>query len=223
MSRRFPAPRLGPPGDRIELSESTSHHVLVVCLTPRGTPLRIFADGGECDDVLVEGQDGQAVVEVTSARREIPSTGERVLLVGLPKRPAWERILRMGTELGVTRFAPFHARHSIARGHKVARWQKICDEAARQSERATSARVDAPRTLAELLESPLPAHRVVASPRAAMPPQPAGDVALLVGPEGGLHADELALAEASGFLPVSLGPTVLRADTAVVAALARLS
>ncbi|MCP4804086.1 MAG: 16S rRNA (uracil(1498)-N(3))-methyltransferase [Proteobacteria bacterium] len=223
MSRRFLAPRLGSLGDHIALDAATSHHVLTVCLTPRGTPVRLFFAGQECDGVLVDGTDGVAVVEVTSAPRLVPTGGERMLLIGLPKKPAWERILRMGTELGVTRFAPFHARHSIAKGDKLERWARICEEAARQCERANVPRIEAPRPLASWLAEDLPETRLVCSPRATEPLGPTGDAVLLVGPEGGLHDDEVALAIEHGFHTVSLGSTVLRADTAVVAALARLS
>lgn len=223
MSRRFPAPHLPDLGQRVALDPATSHHVLVVCLTPRGTPVRLFCNGRECDGVLAEGADGLAVVESTSLPRPLPDLGRRVLVIGLPKRPAWERILRMGTELGVTEFRPFHARRSISKGEKLDRWQRICDDAARQSERGQPPTVHRCADLAAILGLELPDHRVVCVPGSPTPLGAGGDAALLIGPEGGLDASELERAEAAGFLPVGLCSTVLRADTAVVAALARLS
>ena len=217
MSRRFPAPRLGAAGDRVELDPPTSHHLLRVCLLPRGTELRVFHAGLECRAVLVEGREGVAVVELLEAPRPVPPGPPCELLFGLLRKPALERVLRMGTELGVTRFSPFPGRHSVARKDKLERWERIVSEAARQCERAEVPSVRAPQPLPELLsEGP----GLVLVPGAARLARQQGPLRLLIGPEGGLHAEEIDAALAAGFRAAGLGDTLLRADTAAVAAVA---
>jgi 16S rRNA (uracil1498-N3)-methyltransferase len=139
-------------------------------------------------------------------------------------------VIRMGTELGVGEFVPLLTRRAVsqARG-KVERWRRIAAAAAKQSRRADVPGVLEPRPLPDALER-LPADtlllvlwegeqaRLIGSALRAGPVS--GPVALLVGPEGGLAAEEVRLAEARGGVPVTLGPLVLRTETAGIAALA---
>lgn len=106
-------------------------------------------------------------------------------------------------------------------GDKVQRWQKLCDEAARQCGRASAPVVRRPDKTS--LYEDLPARRLVLSPGAPVGEASSEDLALIIGPEGGLHADEVEQALAQGFEGAGLGPWVLRSDTAAVAALARYS
>ena len=131
-------------------------------------------------------------------------------------------------ELGVARIVPVIAARSVARPEpgRRARWEKIAREAARQCGRADVPAVAAPAVLATALAAPdLPARRLVLSPaeagrsmRALLPDRAA--TALLVGPEGGLAAAEVEAAQSAGFVPVSLGPRVLRVETAAIVAVA---
>jgi len=131
-------------------------------------------------------------------------------------------------ELGVSRIVPVIAARSVARPEpgRRARWEKIAREAARQCGRADVPAVAAPAVLAAALAAPdLPARRLVLSPdeagrslRALLPDR--GATALLVGPEGGFAAAEVEAAQAAGFAPVSLGPRVLRVETAAIVAVA---
>ena len=141
-----------------------------------------------------------------------------MLLLALTRKPAWERALRMVTELGATDIHPFHARHGVAKGVHLDRWRRIVEEAARQCERGIAPEVHAPRPLPELVSM---GPGLVLSPGAPIAAATEGSLTLLVGPEGGLHAEEVEIAVAAGFVAAGLGRTVLRADTAAVAALAR--
>ncbi len=218
--RRFAAPSLPGLGQRVRLDADVSHHLLHVTLVPRGHRVLLYSSGQELEAELVDVLDGQAVLEARSEARPIQRGRRLVLIAGLPRKPAWERTLRMGTELGVTEFRTFVARHSVAKGDKLERWSRICGEAARQCGRGDLPGVAAPRSLRELLEG-LPDRRLLLHPGAAALAPEAGDLALLIGPEGGLHEDEVELALANGFQAAGLGPWVLRSDTAAVAALAR--
>ncbi len=220
--RRFEAPSIPAPGERVVLDAEVSHHLLHVTLVPRGRHVLLFAQGQEVEAELVDVQDGLAVLEGRGPARAVLPSRRLILVAGLARRPAWERTLRMGTELGVTEFRPFVARHSVAKGDKVQRWAKICSEAARQCGRAEPPQVLEPQPLARLLED-LPARRLLMHPGAQGQEPEAGDLAVLIGPEGGLHRDEVDLAVEHGFKLAGLGDWVLRSDTAAAAALARYS
>ncbi len=183
-----------------------------MCLLPRGSELILFdGEGQECDGLLVGVVEGLAQVEATSRPREIAPEMKLELVVGLPRKPAWERILRMGTELGVTDFRPFVSRHSVARGEHLQRWERLVQSAAQQCGRGDLPRVHGLEPLAGML---LPKTRLALVPGALRAARPKTDLALLIGPEGGLVPAEL-----EGWQAVGLGPFTLRADTAAVAAL----
>ncbi|MCB9796204.1 MAG: RsmE family RNA methyltransferase [Alphaproteobacteria bacterium] len=223
MPRRFRAPHLPAPGERVALSPEVSHHLLVVCLTPRGQAVVLFdGEGAECEARLVDGSDGVAVVEATGPARRAQDDALVVLIAGLTRKPAWELSLRMATELGVTEIRPFVAARSVANKAHEDRWLRILEDAARQSGRTTWPHLAPLAPLPRQLEGCEALRRLALTPGApALPLTSTGGVALLLGPEGGLGPDELATAARQGFEPAGLGPWTLRADTAVAAALAR--
>jgi len=148
------------------------------------------------------------------------------------KADKFEWVLQKGTELGVTRFVPIISQRSIVRPasallKKYDRWQTIIREAAEQCRRGRL----------PTLEEPLTWDRAVASAQGerflaweesehssrlglalAQQSQCKQAINLLVGPEGGLTAEEMASASALGWQVVSLGPRILRAETAALAA-----
>lgn len=223
MARRYLAPTLPAPGERVTLDAQVSHHLLVVSLTPRGEPLVIFdGEGQECEARLVDVQDACAVVEATSATRSPQQELPLILIAALTRKPAWELALRMATELGATEIRPFIGARSVAKGEHRPRWGKILEGAAGQSGRASWPALKELAPLGEQLTLPEGLRRLALAPGAPLLPLSSGSgVALLLGPEGGLTDKELALAERAGFERAGLGPWTLRADTAAAAALAR--
>jgi len=183
------------------------------------------------------------VVEGRQARGEI--TGEpddacreparRVtLLVAPPKGDRWKWLLQKGTEIGVARFVPLVARYSQPGTAVVKpRHREIVREATEQCRRllvptiadprpfgaALDAAVHAPNASTVLLWEGRPEEDLAA----ALGPGHAragvgGDVHLVVGPEGGFHPDEVALARRLGVPLAGLGPLILRTETAALAA-----
>jgi 16S rRNA (uracil1498-N3)-methyltransferase len=154
------------------------------------------------------------------------------LLAGLLKPKRWALLVEKAVELGVTQLVPVLTRHVGSlppdSQHRalLERWQRLALEASQQCRRTAVPRVSPPQALSDALADRSEPNRLVADPTAGetWPAGPAwiagAPTALLVGPEGGLHPDELAAARAAGFVPISLGAYPLRAETAAVALVA---
>ena len=163
--------------------------------------------------------------------------GASILLAqALLKGEKMDWVIQKATELGVDRIVPILATHSVVRpradriDHQHARWQRIALEAAQQSERWSVPAIDEPATVAELLSrSKSAASRILLAERssgsslATVPlPGPGGYIWLLIGSEGGWEEEEVAQALQHGFTAVTLGPRILRAETAAIAAVSVL-
>jgi len=154
------------------------------------------------------------------------------LALGMPANERMDALVEKDTELGVAAIQPLQCARSVLKlaGERAdkrrAHWQAVAVAAAEQSGRTQVPQIGPVRGLAEwLAEAPADGARHVLSLASdALPLSPeaprGGALCLLSGPEGGLDAQEEALARRQGFTPLSLGPRVLRADTAPLAALA---
>ena len=194
--------------------------------------------GQEYDIVCGERLRRGTVVSVSAERvefslgEELEGGGEReiVLVAAIYKFDRLEWAIEKCTELGVTRIVPVMARRTDAHlaagaGKRVERWRRIAHEAAQQSRRLAVPRIDEPVKLREALT-------VEASMRLLLNEnetsekisdaikKSAGAVAFAVGPEGGWTSEEIAEFAAAGWRSVTLGATILRAETAAIAALA---
>ena len=160
-------------------------------------------------------------------------SGLRVTLYqGMPKLDKLDLIVQKATELGAHRIVPVNMARSVARAEgkdaarKQERWQRIAVEAAKQCGRALVPEVAQPMSFAaalndmrerELMLMPYELHR--GRGLASIAPG-AGDVGLLIGPEGGIAPEEAERAQQAGALPITLGPRILRTETAAIASLA---
>lgn len=156
-----------------------------------------------------------------------------VLVPALFKFDRFEWLIEKATELGVARIQPFEAVRTErglaeAAQKRSARWERIAVEASQQSRRNRLPEIEPVATLAEALSLDANVRLLLDEESGTMPiirsvPEqrsPGDTVALLLGPEGGWVPEERAKAVAAGWAPVSLGNTVLRAETAAVAGLA---
>lgn len=223
-------------GDRVTFERDDTRHMrLVLRLTPGD--LVVAGDGRGRDytvrlESLGEAASGTILrVAATGAESPLAVT----LLQGVPKGDRMESIVRAATELGVARVWPALTERTIVRlepgrwRERARRWQRVAREAAKQCGRAVVPEVESPRPLAEWLpqvreglrlclwEGDVPPLAVALS-RLSRP----AAAAVLVGPEGGLARVEVEAARAAGWVPASLGPRILRTETAGPAVIAVL-
>lgn len=231
-------------GAKIALRPDQAHYLRAVLRREVGAPVRVFnARDGEFEAVIAELGKKAAQVEL-GARRRAPHAEFDVHLLFAPvKRAAVEAIIQKGVELGVQRFSPVLTERTNAERVRVDRLSAIAMEAAEQCDRLSAPAVDEPAKLATLLERWEADRALVFCDEAGDDPdQPWGGVkgraaplqaavrgldatrfALMIGPEGGFSPDERARLRAAPYVtPVTLGPRILRADTAAIAALALL-
>ncbi|NLC38910.1 MAG: 16S rRNA (uracil(1498)-N(3))-methyltransferase [Clostridia bacterium] len=156
---------------------------------------------------------------------------EVVLLQGLPKADKLELVIQKGTELGVSRIIPLITHRTVVRldadkaASRLARWQRIALEAAKQCCRGKIPQLEGPLDFFSALSSldrdylllvPWEEERSRTLKEVLLAAKEAGrsKIAVLIGPEGGLTSREVELARSHGGVPVSLGPRILRTETA---------
>jgi 16S rRNA (uracil1498-N3)-methyltransferase len=169
---------------------------------------------------------GKATLVAANLLRPQSGDADLWLLFAVLKRDATDLVVQKATELGVSALLPVFTERTNAARVNLDRLRSIAVEAAEQSERLTVPELCAPAPLDKILaEWPDGRSLFVALERAdAQPLSPAkGPAGLLVGPEGGFGPRDLSLLERYRFVrPVSLGPRILRAETAAVAGLVLL-
>ncbi|MDG1481973.1 MAG: RsmE family RNA methyltransferase [Myxococcota bacterium] len=221
--RRFLSLELPRPEQSLALDANVSHHILRVTGIAPGEAITLFdGQGGVCEVVLNGVEAGRALVRWsgTGAAVVLP---QRWLLMGLLKRSAFDSVIRMATELGVSAIWPVQLSRSVPQGGRLDRWERIAAAAAGQCGRTDIPEIQPARRLADCLAA-LPPGTVgrVYVPGAGRRTRCEGPAAALLGAEGGLTPSEIALAAEAGFLPAGLGSLTLRADTAAAAALSSL-
>ena len=211
------------PGE-VRVPVDAAHHARVARVAP-GDPVEVLDLRGAVGVGTLSRWDGKTcfveVETVVSGRGEPPAP--LVLGLAVLHTQAFDWAVEKATELGATGIVPVLAGRVQGGRHaaRVERWQRLADAAVAQCGRSRPPRVAEPAALAEFVAGARGA-RLLAEPGARMPaPFEAGavGVTVLVGPEGGFTDEERAAILAAGFLGLPLGPRILRAETAAVAAL----
>lgn len=218
---------------RAELDVAEAHHAADVRRLRSGERVVLFdGQGHEADAVLVEAESRRVVVDVGPMRSvSRPSRRHLVIAVAPPKPPRQDMLVEKCTELGVAAIQPLATERGICHvdAARRERWRRIAVAAAKQSRQAWLPDILPERTAAEVLSLRDPASTLLladpspdALPLATALPDTArsAPVLLLIGPEGGFTEAERAAALAAGGLPVRLTPTLLRVETAAIAAAA---
>ncbi len=220
----------------LRLPQDAARHAQVLRLQP-GDALTLF-DGAGGEWLAHVAQMGRSEVRVEVAEhRAVEREAARAvhLLVGMPANERMDWLVEKATELGAASIQPVLLARGVLRldgeraAKRQARWQAIAVAACEQCGRNRVPPVAAPLALdAALALAPRRDARLLLSLRAGSRPvagaaRGPGPAWVLHGPEGGLAAQEEDAALALGFMPVHLGPRVLRAETAAIAALALLA
>lgn len=229
-------------GTELALPPSAARHVQVLRLQPGGAITLFNGDGGEVT-ATVQRMGRSDVVVRLDAHHAIEREPARAvhLAVGMPANDRMDWLVEKATELGVVSIQPLHTAHSVLRlsGERAVKkqvhWQSVAVAACEQCGGNRVPLIHPVLDLAAWLKGPSgreagPVVRCVLSlasstqPLSAIGAQHPGSKPLLLlsGPEGGLSPGEDAQARLAGFAPVTLGPRVLRAETAALAALAML-
>lgn len=233
---RFYCPQPLAAGSIVDLPEAVARHLQVLRMNA-GDPLVLFnGAGGEYRAALASlgKKSASAMVEGFDAREaELPFAV--TLAQGLPEGSKMDWIVEKAVELGVTAIEPLAAQRSVVRlsgeraEKRIAHWEGIVVAASEQCGRNRLAKVAPVAEFGRWAAAPSSTRRILLSPRAtqSLAGWAAGvaphDVCVMIGPEGGFSEQEEDLALANGALALSMGPRVLRTETAGLTALAALS
>lgn len=233
---RFHVPQPLAAGQQLELPADVAHHINVVRMEPGDTLTLFNGDGGEYTAVLTEVQKKKAWAEIkVFDPREAELPFAVTLAQALPEGSKMDWIVEKAVELGVAGIQPLAARRCVVRlsaeraEKKLEHWNGIVVSASEQCGRNRLAPVAAPLEFREWISQQDLHKRVILTPRAAESladwarHQPAQALSIMVGPEGGFSDEEEAEALRHGALPLSIGPRVLRTETAALAAVSILS
>lgn len=226
-------------GDTATVTGELYRHMARVLRLKAGSEVQLTdASGRQFAGVIEEVGAKSLIVRITATgSAPEPEAGLKITLYqGLPKGEKLDLILQKCTELGVSEVVTFDAERSIVklRGERSAsrlgRCEKIVQEAARQSGRRSAPKVVLGGSLEEVLREARHTVRLLlwegeqtVGLRETLDAHESPEsVAIVVGPEGGVSAEEVELARACGFTPVSLGRRILRTETAGLAMLAIL-
>ena len=233
---RFYADDRGVNGNIAYLCEEDARHATRVLRMREGEVCELFADGkrfsGEITSIGEEVE-----VRITG---KMPSTEAKLritLYQGLPKADKMELIVQKSVELGACAVVPVAMSRCVVQldqkdgRKKQERWQKIAREACKQSGRCEMMQVEAPVTFKQLLAR-LGAHQAAIVPwedargyslaKFHQEHPEITDLAIVIGPEGGMSEDEIARMKDASCQSVTLGPRILRTETAGLCAMSAL-
>lgn len=220
-------------GARVELEQGQAHYIARVLRMRAGDALILFNGAGGQYPATLEAVGKNVVVVTTGAFEPVERESPLVLHLGIAvsrgDRMDW--VVQKATELGVSSITPLLSERTEVRlkgereEKKLRHWQQVATSACEQCGRNRLPAVNTLQPLPVWCEQLEVDIRLLLDPAAdnsgpgvAAP----ASVALLVGPEGGFSADEIAAAQAAGFHCLKLGPRVLRTETAPLAAIALL-
>ena len=225
---RFFLPK--PYAEEMVISGMDAHHIIDVLRMQPGDTVQVAADDGIrfVGRITELGRNTVTVREVEILHESHEPTVRLALLQGLAKGEKMDWIVQKAVEIGVSDLYPVAMAHSVVRlesgraEKKVERWQKIAESAAKQSKRDVVPRVHPVLPLDKALEDAACELTVLAyesEDRTGLKEvlrahEGARSVAVVIGPEGGIATEEADLAKAHGAVAASLGPRILRTETA---------
>ena len=225
-------------GNRLEILGEEAHHIVNVLRLKEGAVISLFDGiGHKALGTILETTNERVLVELMNdMAANTEPTIEVTLYQALPKKDKLELIIQKSAELGVTSVVPIITKRTIVHidsekvGKKVERWNKIAGEACKQSGRAYIPKISEPVSFKTMLcdikselnlllyeaETKKGLKEVLTSTQMPIPKS----IGVFIGPEGGWDKEEVEMAAAGGIIPVTLGPRILRTETAGLVVLA---
>lgn len=232
--RRVHVSRLGP--GELPIDPAQARHVRDVLRLEAGAAVEVFDDAGSIapGELVFDGQQLRVRVDRETTVAPAPAGLEWTIAAAVPKGERADWMVEKLSELGTAEFVPLAAARSVVLPegrNKRDRWARIATESAKQSRRAGVMRIGELTRVEGAITSvasssgrvgwyfsTAPDARPVGEAATALPP--AGPITAFIGPEGGWTDEELSRFAAAGFTPVRLTGTVLRVETAAIAAAA---
>ncbi|MBU3936038.1 MAG: 16S rRNA (uracil(1498)-N(3))-methyltransferase [Proteobacteria bacterium] len=223
-------------GENVQMTGPEAHHLRTVLRLAPGDPITFFDGTGARYQARIERiLKDRVTATIIEQSQDLPPKVHLHLGQALLKGHKMDLILQKATELGVDTIWPFSSEHGIHKPIKDAqmeRWQRIVLEACKQCDRAKPPEINDTREITDLMaHAPQCDTRLIFWEHEARQTLPeifadqntdCRSVFFLLGPEGGFSETEVACAQQEGFIPVSLGSRILRAETATLAATAIL-
>jgi len=214
--------------NQLLLTPQQQHYLLRVLRLRDGDKFIVMDGMGKWWLARLQGEQGE-VLEPLEVKTELPVA--ITLMMALPKGNGFDEIVRCCTELGVTCIAPVLSDRTLLNPshQKLERWQRIASEAAEQSERAVVPTILQPVAFNTAIKETTATYRYICEARGDYPHlqqvinKTANGIIIAIGPEGGWTNQELEIAIASGFQPISLGRRILRAVTAPIVAISLIA
>lgn len=221
--------------NHVLISGSEAHHMAVVLRLSPGDIVTLITSTSAVWEARIEAVTAQAVqLKLLTQIPGSQSPTKIVIAQALLKARKMDRLVRQLTELGIAGFAPFFSSRSIPTPHpskmkaRHERWMRISREAAKQCGCSRLPEIYPATDFQSLMTMAIPADRKIiyweskagnaVRPVDLEPVTKPSHIFLVLGPEGGFTLDEVTMAEESGFKTAGLGPRILRAETAALAA-----
>ena len=233
---RFYCPPPLPLSTNFELPADAAHHASRVLRLRVNDGVQIFDGIGNALDATINQITGKRVIlgNLQTCMAQPASALNIILAQSLCSSEKMDWVVQKATELGVSQILPLQAQRSVAkltgtRAEKSSKhWRSVAISACEQCGRNDLPLIHSPQELESWLLSmrSVPGSKFILLPggttQLRAQPKPQGSATLLIGPEGGFSADETNIALQMGFVPVLLGPRVLRTETAAIAGISAL-
>ena len=218
------------------LTGSEAKHIQRVLRLKSGQTIGLFDNRGTAYEAMIQScRSGEVEVKITGTQPALAESPTKItILQAFLKERKMDMLVRHLTELGITRWIPLWTNRCIPKltperiDNRVERWKAISREAMKQSKRGRSMEIHQPEAFADAMdlvsdhEYKILFWEKETRPLETIPSVPADTselkVAAILGAEGGFTDDELEQARYAGFYSVSLGPRILRAETAAIGA-----
>lgn len=238
---RFYLPPSNWSSERIALDMAESHHAIGVLRLEAGEKIVIFdGQGNEATAEITVAKSNRVELKKISQSKSAPLRCRIVLGQAIPKGKNMELIVEKATELGAAGIAPLLSERTVVRcdedeaSAKKQKWQRVALEAAKQCGQNWLPAVQTPVSLKAffaanpkfdlmLIASLQPDAKPLKTVLAEHGGPPPASVLILVGPEGDFTPAEINLAKSAGCRPITLGPIILRTETAAIYCLSVLS